>query len=310
MAVYTRVPPAELAVLLARYAVGEAVALDPIAEGVENSNFRLTTATGRYVLTLYEKRVAQADLPFFLGLMEHVAARGVPAPLPVHDRAGTVLQSVCGRPAAILHWLPGDWPRAPTPAQAHAAGAALARLHAATRDFTLTRPNALGPQGWHRLATACGPGLDSIAHGLAAIVHAELAALAAAWPAALPHAAIHADLFPDNLLFEGDVVTGVIDFYFACTDLRAYDLAVMLGAWCFTADGSTHLPAMQAALLQGYGPLPAAEAAALGILTRGAALRFLLTRAYDWLNTPPDATVTRKCPLAYLRRLQHFQAAA
>lgn len=310
MAVYTRVSDAELGALLARYDIGTAVVLDPIAEGVENSNFRLTTTGGCYALTLYEKRVAEADLPFFLGLMGHAARGGVPAPLPVADRAGTVLQTVAGRRAAIVGWLVGTWPREPTEALAYAAGAALARLHRATEGFGMRRANALGPDGWRRVADACGAGLDGIAPELGGEVEREMAVLAAIWPIALPHAAIHADLFPDNLLFEGGRVTGVIDFYFACTDVRAYDLAVMLGAWCFSADGTAHLPAMEAALLAGYGPLAADEAAALPVLARGAALRFLLTRAYDWINTPADAEVTRKDPLAYLARLRHFRSAA
>jgi len=310
VAVYTRVDEAALSALLAGYDIGTAMALEPIAQGVENSNYRLTTTVGRYVLTLYEKRVAEADLPFFLGLMGHAARGGVSAPLPVADRRGVVLQRVAGRRAAILGWQAGDWPRAPTCAQARAAGAALAEFHRATAGFGMVRENALGPDGWRRLADACGVGLDAIAPGLRGEVERELAALAGLWPGGLARAAIHADLFPDNLLFEGDTVTGMIDFYFACTDIRAYDLAVMLGAWCFADDGAAHRPAMEAALIAGYGGLPAEETAALPLLARGAALRFLLTRAYDWINTPEGATVTRKDPLAYLARLRHFQAAA
>ena len=308
MAVYTKVSERDLAELLARYDIGAAMSLEAIAEGVENSNFHLTTTGGRFVLTLYERRVAEVDLPFFLGLMEHAAARGVPAPSPVADRSGAVLQRVADRPAAIVRHLTGSWPRVPTPAHAHAAGAALAKLHAATADFTPMRENALGLISWRPLAERCGAGLDEIAPGLRAEIAAELAALEADWPHTLPRATIHADLFPDNVLFEGGSVTGVIDFYFACTDVRAYDLAVMLGAWAYSADGETRLPEIEAALLQGYGPLPAAEAAALPTLARGAALRFLLTRSYDWLNTPADAAVTRKDPLAYRRRLAHLRA--
>jgi len=308
VAVYTQVSDGQVGALMAGYDIGAALTLEPIAQGVENSNFHLTTTQGQFVLTLYERRVAAKDLPFFLGLMAHAAARGVPAPSPMADRTGVVLQNVAGRDAVILRWLPGVWPRVPSPVQARAAGAALARLHGATADFAGTRDNALGPDGWRRLADACGAGLDAIAPGLCREVERELAALAQLWPTDLPHSAIHADLFPDNLLFEGDHVSGILDFYFACTDIRAYDLAVMLGAWAFSDDGATYLPEVEAALLAGYGPLPIEEAAALPVLARGAALRFLLTRAYDWLNTPLGATVTRKDPLAYARRLRHFQA--
>lgn len=305
MAVYTAVGTDALAALLARYDLGAAVALEPITEGVENSNYRLTTTAGRHVLTLFERRTRAADLPFFVALMAAAGAGGVPCPRPVADRAGRVLQTVAGRPAVIVTWLDGTWPRAPGVAHARAAGAALAGLHRATDGFAMRRDNALGPAGWARLAADCGAGLDRVADGLADEVADELAWLAARWPTDLPRGAVHADLFPDNLLFVGDRVSGVIDFYFACTDVRAYDVAVALTAWAYD-DVGTPRPALGAALLAGYGPMRADERAALPVLARGAALRFLLTRAYDWLNTPPGATVVRKDPLAFRARLRHL----
>lgn len=311
MAVYTAVGADALAALLARYDVGTATAFKGIAEGVENSNFFVATTRGRYILTLYEKRVAEAELPYFLALMTCAADARLPVPRPIVDRGGEALQRVAGRPACLIEFLPGVSLDQPTPAHAHAAAGELGRLHHATAGFAGVRANALGPAGWRALAGAIGPLADEIAPGLAAEIAAELAWLEAAWPRALPVATIHADLFADNVLYLDGAVSGLIDFYFACTDLRAYDLAVMLSAWAF--EGGDYRPDIAYALAAGYRashPLLPEEASALTTLARGASLRFLLTRAYDWLNTPPGALVTRKDPLAFLARLRHFQAAA
>lgn len=309
MAVYTHVPAEMLDALLTRYAVGTLVSAKGIAEGVENSNYLVETSAGRFILTLYEKRVAAADLPFFMALLDHLSAAGCPVPRAIPDRDGTQIQTVAGRPACLIEFLPGVSPTTPSAAQAGAAGAALARMHLALADFTGARPNSLGIAGWHQLAANCGDALDRIAPGLGRRVADELAWLDAHWPAALPQSVIHADLFPDNVLMLGDTVTGVIDFYFACTEIRAWDLAVAHAAWCFDTGGTRFDPALSAALVGGYEaalPLTDAERAALPALARGASLRFLLTRAWDWLNTPADALVTRKDPLAFLRRLDAY----
>ncbi|MDF0546140.1 homoserine kinase [Sphingobium sp. H39-3-25] len=317
MAVYTHVPAEEIAAFLARYGVGDLVSAKGIAEGVENSNYLLTTtgADGngaRFILTLYEKRVDVGDLPFFMDLLDHLGARGCRVPRFIPDLAGTRLQELSGRPACLIEFLTGISVTEPTPAQTRAAGEALGELHRASTDFKGVRPNALDFAGWHGLAAKCGDGLDEIAPGLAARVTDELAWLDAHWPADLPVATIHADLFPDNVLMLGDSVTGLIDFYFSCTDIRAYDLAVTHTAWCFTNDGSAYHADRAAALVAGYDSafgLGDAERAGFQALCRGAALRFLLTRAYDWINTPADALVTRKDPLAFLRRLDFYAAA-
>lgn len=310
MAVYTHVPAEALSALLAGYELGAATSFKGIAEGVENSNFLLETPAGRFILTLYERRVAEEDLPFFFALTGHLAARGLPVPRPVPDRAGQVLQRVCARPAAIVEFLPGVSVSAPTPAHAAAAGAALARLHLLSDDFAGQRPNALGPAGWRSLAERMGSAADQIAPGLAAAIAEELDELLRRWPADLPRGAIHADLFPDNVLFLGENVSGLIDFYFAATDLRAYDLAVMHVAWAFDPASDLLRPDIAEALQAGYETvrrLAPAERAALPLLARGAALRFLLTRAWDWLNTPAGALVARKDPLAFWRRLRVLQ---
>ena len=312
MAVYTQVDTAALAALLARYDVGTAVSFKGIAEGVENSNFLLETTGGRYLLTLYEKRVSAGDLPWFMDLLSHCAARGLPVPGPVRDREGTALQSVAGRPACLIDFASGVSVTRPSADDCRQIGGALGALHNGTADFATERPNSLGPAGWARLAAACAGQLDAISPGLDALVERELAAITAAWPRDLPRATIHADLFPDNVLLLDGRVTALIDFYFACTDIRAYDFAVTHSAWVFEPDGTSFAPDRAAALADGYRqvhPLSDAEIAALPVLCRGAALRFALTRAYDWLNTPPGALVTRKDPMAFARRLEWYAGA-
>ena len=317
MAVYTQVPTEEMAHFLTRYDTGTLVSAKGIAEGVENSNYLVETQAGdgsreRFILTLYEKRVDEADLPFFMDLLDHLAQRGCKVPRFITDKQGHKLQQLCGRPACLIEFLSGVSVTEPTPPQAEATGRALAEMHVAARDFTGTRRNALDLAGWHDLANKCGDHLDEIAPGLAARVREELAFLDAHWPHELDKGIIHADLFPDNVLMRGDEVGGLIDFYFSCTDIQAYDLAITHGAWSFSPDGGTYHPDVAAALVRGYAaahPLADAERAAFPTLCRGAALRFLLTRAYDWINTPAGAMVTRKDPLAYLRRLDFYASA-
>ena len=312
MAVYTPVSAADLSAFLADYALGAPVALEGIAEGVENSNFHLATERGRYILTIYEKRVDPADLPFFLGLMEHLARHGMPCPLPVQARDGTTLRRLAGKPAAIVSCLDGRWPRRIAVEHCAALGEALARLHLATSDFTLTRRNALSFAGWHSLFQGCRGKAHAVEPGLEAEIAAELAHLAAVWPEDLPQGVIHADLFPDNVFFAGDRVTGIIDFYFACNDLLAYDVAICLNAWCFEPDGEFNVTKARA-LLQGYRRhrvLSAAEVAALPVLARGSALRFLLTRLYDWLHQVEGAKVVPKDPREYLKKLRFHRAVA
>jgi len=318
MAVYTVVPAEALAVFLTRYDCGTLVSAKGIAEGVSNSNFLIETTgpdgTGhRYILTLYEHRTDPADLPFFIDLLDHLGAKGCPVPRFIADREGRHVQELCGRPACLIEFLTGFSVTQPTAAQAHAAGAALARMHVAAVDFAGERANDLGIDGWQPLALSCDGALDGIASGLEERIAQELAYLIEVWPNALPRSVVHADLFPDNVLMLDDRVTGLIDFYFSCTDIRAYDLAVMHGAWCFDPTGARYNADVGAALMQGYLavlPFSDAERAAFVTLCRGAAIRFLLTRAYDWINTPADAMVTPHDPLAYLRRLDFYAASS
>jgi len=312
VAVYTHVPAEMLAELVARYDLGTLISAKGIAEGVENSNYMVETERARIILTLYERRVDAADLPFFLALLDHLADRGLPVPRALRDHDGVQLQTVAGRPACVIEFLPGVSVTTPTVAQTRATGAALGEVHRAAADFTGERPNALGLDGWRALAARCGDDLDRISPGLAGRIAEELAFLGRNWPGDLPRAVIHADLFPDNVFFRDRHVSGVIDFYFACTDIRAWDLAVTHAAWCFESDGTHFHADVGRALIAGYQrqlALSDAERGAFTVLARGACLRFLLTRAWDWLNTPPDAMVTRKDPLAFLRRLDFYAAA-
>jgi homoserine kinase type II len=310
MAVYTDVSAEDLADFLRDYELGELLSYKGIAEGVENSNFLMHTTAGNFILTLYEKRVAPEDLPFFLALMGHLAAHGLTCPQPVKSRAGDMLGWIAGRPAAIVTFLEGMWMRRPSAVHCAAVGEALARLHLAGADFPIRRRNALSVDGWRPLCVTAAAGADSVQPGLRAAIERELNHLEAAWPADLPQGVIHADLFPDNVFFLGDMLSGLIDFYFACTDTLAFDVAICLNAWCFEPDHSYNVTKGRA-LLQAYAavrPLGDAERAALPLLARGSALRFLLTRLVDWLNVPPGALVRPKDPLEYYRKLRFHQA--
>jgi homoserine kinase type II len=310
MAVYTEVAEDQLRGFLAAYGIGELISSTAIAEGVENSNFLIRTTTGRFILTLYERRVRRDDLPFFLGLMEHLSAKGVACPLPLKMEDGTMLRELCDRPAAVVSFLDGAQPRPIDVEHCRRLGEATARLHQAGMDYPRRRPNDLSLAGWHEIIDRVRDTADTLAPDLAHIVEAEWTWLRSLWPENLRQGVIHADLFPDNVFFRGSALTGIIDFYFACTDALAYDLAVCLNAWCFDAAHDFD-PAKAQALIDGYQSVRAldtAEIAAFPILVRGAALRFLLTRLYDWLNHPEGALVQRKDPLEYLKKLRFHQA--
>ena len=303
MAVYTEVPDGELAAFVKAYDIGEVISCKGIAEGVENSNFLMHTTKGSFILTLYEKRVHREDLPFFLGLMEHLAAKGLICPTPIKATDGEALRELCGRPAAIISFLEGMWPRRPTERHCQLLGAALAEFHLKGRDFPLKRPNNLSVSGWQTLVANTKERADEVAPGLSRVIQDELTFLEQNWPRDLEIGVIHADLFPDNVFFLGDRLSGLIDFYFACTDFLAYDVAICLNAWCFEQKSEFNVTKAKL-LIDSYRklrPLPPQELAAMPILARGSALRFLLTRLYDWLNHPPGAFVQPKDPLEYLK---------
>jgi homoserine kinase type II len=312
MAVYTEVTDDELSEFLKRYDIGAVRSFKGIAEGVENSNYLLHVDAGFFILTLYEQRVRETDLPFFLGLMEHLAARGFSCPQPVKARDGALVGAIAGRPAAIVTFLDGLWPKRPETRHCAAVGEALARMHVAGADFPLRRANALSVAGWEPLFRRAEARADEVLPGLAVAIAQELSHLERHWPAGLPSGVIHADMFPDNVFFLGDRLSGVIDYYFACDDAFAYDLAICLNAWCFEPDASFNITKGMA-MIAGYQRVRAlseAEQAALPTLARGAALRFLLTRLVDWLNVPPGALVRPKDPIEYVKKLRFHQMTA
>ena len=311
MAVYTEISDGELTRFLAEYDLGAPLSCKGIAEGVENSNFLIRTERGSFILTLYEKRVNERDLPFFIALMEHLAAQGFSCPTPIAGRDGRALRRLCGRPAAVISFLEGLWPREILPFHCAGVGDALARLHAAGAGFPMSRPNDLSLEGWQQLIGATARQADSVAPGLAAELAEEMAALRRAWPQGLPSGICHADMFPDNVFFRDRAVSGVIDFYFACTEAFAYDLAICVNAWCFEPDFSWN-PDKGKLLVDAYQavrPLTPEERHAFPVLARGSALRFLLTRLYDWLNRSAGALVRPKDPLEYLAKLRFHRAA-
>lgn len=319
MAVYTHVDDEQLAAFLAAYDLGAPRAFKGIAEGVENSNYYLETESGRFILTLFERRANPEDLPYFMALKRHLAGKGFPCPLPVAARDGDVLRPLAGRTAVLVTFLDGLSPRTPNVRQCRELGAALARMHGALSDFSMERANSLGPWAWPSLWTGRAANAEALERGLSAEIEADLAAIKGARERTrtLPRGTIHADLFPDNAFFLGDAFSGAIDFYFACTDVLAYDLAVCINAWAFEEGGwSTGLQynySKGAALIAGYEaerPLTAGERETLPLLARGAALRFFLTRLVDWSETPTDALVKPKNPLDYAQRLRFHRAAA
>lgn len=306
MAVYTDINEIELTAYLEKYDIGSLLSYKGIAEGVENTNYLMRTDQASFILTLYEKRVDRDDLPFFINLMQHLAAKGIECPLPVRQREGETVGELAGRPAAIVTFLDGMWLRRPEAQHCYTLGVALAQLHLAGQDFPMQRSNDLSMPHWRPLWEKCKAEAEAVEAGLAKETEADLAYLEAAWPKDLPQGVIHADLFPDNVFFIGPRLSGLIDFYFACTDMFAYDLAICLNAWCFERDFSYNLT-KGTALLRGYNsvrPLSSQESEVLPVLAHGAAMRFMLTRLYDWINTPPDSFVTKKDPIEYLRRIR------
>ena len=309
MAVYTQVNDQALGCFLEEYDIGTAISLKGIAEGVENTNYLLQTNKGQFILTLYEKRVDQNDLPFFLGLMKHLALAGLDCPVPVSGRDGVDLRVLCNKSAAIITFLQGVCPVKILPHHCIEVGRCMAVMHKAGISYDKIRKNSLSVEGWSSLYKSVRVSADNLSDGLSRDLNSELKTLTRLWPVGLPEGIIHADLFPDNVFFLNDRCSGLIDFYFSCNDFLAYDIVIGVNAWCFDSDSYLSLEKLSY-FLKGYESvrkLSVNEKHSLPVLFRGAALRFLLTRLYDWVNTPDNAIVQPKDPVEYLNKLRFHQ---
>ena len=314
MAVYTEIDSDTLAEFAAQYPLSQIDEFKGITAGVQNSNFLLTTANAKYILTIFESSangVAAADLPFFLGLMLHLSAQGLSCPVPLARKDGELISTIKNKPAALVSFLEGRSVKTPRPEHCRALGAAMAQMHLAGDGFELTRPNNHGLGNWQALFERCHSRADEVSPDLTRAMERELTRLKENWPGSLPTGIIHADLFPDNVFFMQGDMSGLIDFYFACNDFYAYDLAIALNAWCFEADATFNVTKARA-LLSGYQnlrPLAPEEIDAMPILGAGAAMRFLTTRLFDWLNQVDGAQVEPKNPNDFLRRLRFHRSA-
>lgn len=307
MAVYTKVSERELSDFLKQFDIGALVGLTGISEGIENTNYLVRTDKARFILTLYEKRVNPQELPYFLDLMTHLAQKGISCPLPVAAKTGETLLSLCGKKACLTTFLNGKSVQTITPEHCGQLGQKMAKMHLAGRDFAGYRKNDLSVDGWEKLIDKIGKAADTVTDGLFDEMTEAFETVKSRFPSDLPQGVIHADLFPDNVFFTGDKLSGIIDFYFACNDALVYELAVCLNAWCFDQDTWDFNPAKAKNMIEEYDrvrPLSNQEKEALPTLALGSALRFLLTRTYDWLNRVPDALVTPKNPLEYVKKLR------
>ena len=309
MAVYTDINEDELTEFLNDYSIGALQSYRGIAEGVENSNFMLHTEAGRFILTLFEKRVKKEELPFYLELMNHLAGKGISCPKPVKRKDGKMIGELVGRPATIVSFLEGVWLRKPNVEHCREVGKGMAEMHLAGLDFPLKRKNSLSIEAWRPLWNLSRGRAEELASGIVKEIDKELDYLESNWPHDLPQGVIHADLFNDNVFFLNDHMSGIIDFYFACTDMLVYDLVIALNAWCFERDYSYNVTKSEA-MLKAYcavRPLQQNEIDNILVLARGAAIRFFLTRLYDWFNTPANSLVVKKDPLEYWRKLNFFR---
>lgn len=314
MAVYTQLSKADIEGLLAQYNIGTLVSFEPIAEGVTNTNYLVVTSQNKFILTLFEKHFELSELPYFTALMEWWHARGISCPQPIMGKSGRTLCALKEKPALIVSFLDGGGVKNILPEHMLQLGELVARMHITGIDFPYVRENKLSVKGWETIIDEIIERADEIEPELKKLISEEYNYLSEHWPSDLPRGPIHSDLFPDNVFFNKPfggkpVLSGVIDFYFSCNDFWAYDLAIIINAWCFDERHRLVKERVQA-LLAGYNdirPISVEEDAAFALLLRGASLRFLLTRSYDWLNRVEGALVNVKDPLEYAQKLRFHQ---
>jgi len=313
MAVYTPLSQDEILSLLKDYSLGDLVSFDGIEQGVSNTNYHLFTSQNRFVLTLFEPhRVNPSDVPGFVGYTMRLSDAGVSCPRTMIRNDGTPISSLKNRPAVISSFLAGQGqsPASVTPDKCKQAGELLARMHLAAKDTDGIGPNHFGLNRWYAWADHIGTRMNDFKSGLYDRVRALIGLAQTHWPSHLPSGAIHGDYFPDNIFFEGDFITGVIDFHFVCRDLFAYDLAIATNAWTF--DGhNRYCPDRAAALMQGYEsvrPLSKEEHDSLPLLNKLAAMRFLLSRIEEKLAWTPDRLMVPHDPMVFEHRLSVFES--
>lgn len=305
MAVYTKISDSEIAALLQNYDIGTIKYLKAIEQGIDNSNYFLTTDVNKYIFTIYEDRIEEGELPFFLGLMQHLSDKNIPCPVPLQNKNGDNLSRINNRPCAIVSFLNGKSTSEITKNHTSELGHYMAKMHIAASDFSMQRENNLALKDWGKIFNQVKSDADKIQKGLSSQIEQELGFLTVNWPKSLYSGVIHADLFPDNVFFENDHLAGIIDFYFACNDFLIYDFAICLNAWCFDSPDNLNKEKAKA-MFDSYNsvrPVSEEELKALPVLARGAAMRFLLTRLHAWFNPAEDALVKPKDPMEYVEKL-------
>ncbi len=314
MAVYTNLNKDQVKNFLKLYEIGNLISFSGITEGIENTNFYLKTSYGNYILTIFEKRVNVKDIPFFIEIMLHLNKKGISCPKPICDKKNNFLQDLKGKPTIIVNFLEGKSKKNFTSIDCYQVGSSMGLLHFYSKDFELQRHNSLSITGWKMLIKNCNNSvpvsiLDKLEPGLMKDIQNSFDFIVKFWPRDLPKGFIHGDLFPDNVFFINDKITGLIDFYFSCTDILIYDLAIAINAWCFDEENNFQNKKYQA-ILKGYNSirkLSNDERFFLPLLCQAASLRFLLTRLFDWVNTPIDANVVPKNPEEYITKHKYFK---
>ena len=309
MAVYTKLSENELREFFLKYNLGKLLSYEGIEEGIENTNYFIQTEKGKFILTLYEKRVEEKDLPFFISLMRNLFDKNFPSPEPIINKNGNYISEISQKKAAVVTFLDGRAKKILTPNDCYEVGINTAKLHSITKNLTSKRENKLSVNSWKKIYTNVKKDCSKIYQKLPEIIEKNLDVIEKNWPKNIPSGIIHADLFSDNIFFKNDKISGIIDYYFSCYDFYAFEIAICLNALCFEGknENLSFNVTKSKKFIDGYSSirkLTEEEKKSLKILCQGAAMRFLLTRVFDYLNLTKGAIVKIKDPLEYLKRLE------
>jgi len=309
MAVYTKLSADELKDFFSKYDLGKLINHKEIKEGIENTNYFTQTENGKFILTLYEKRVDEKDLPFFISLMKNLFDKNFPCPNPIINKNGNYISEIKNKKAAVISFLNGTAKKILSPNECYQVGIYTAKLHSITKDLTGKRKNKLSVNSWREIYNKIRNDCSKIHKNLPKIIEKNLNEIENNWPKNIPSGIIHADLFPDNIFFNGNKLSGIIDYYFSCYDYYAFEIAICLNALCFEGQNQNLSFNVTKAkkFIDGYSSIRALteeEKKSLKVLCQGAATRFLLTRVFDYLNLTEGAIVKIKDPVEYLKRLE------